>query len=324
VVYYAFVGGFQATTPFAKILGLNAAVDRVFYYQYPSTFCGTACNSVPLHLERTSFPTVRSRALNLSTRGNVGTGDDSLIGGFIVTGNGSQVVLLRALGRSLTSSGISHAVADPMLTLYDSSGEVVATNDDWQTDPAVSQIVADGLAPGDPAEAATIQTLAPGAYTFVVTGKDSTPGLGLVEAYDLSPPSSTRLANISTRGSVGTGDDVLISGFILGDVDSNTVVIRALGPSLAAAGISDPLADPVLTVYDSNGAAIASSDNWQDDESAANIEQNGLAPTDAAESATILHLPAGTYTAIVTGADGATGVGLAEVFDLSAPPMTQR
>ena len=132
------------------------------------------------------------------------------------------------------------------------------------------------------------------------TEKDLTPGIGLVEAYDLSPLAASRLANISTRGSVGTGDDVLISGFIVGEVESNTVVIRALGPSLASAGISDPLSDPMLTVYDSNGAPIASNDNWQDDTSATRHQQNGLAPTDAAESATILHLPAGAYTAIVT------------------------
>src|SRR5262249_21754704 len=158
----------------------------------------------------------------------------------------------------------------------------------------------------DPAEAATFQTLTPGAYTFVVTGKDTTPGIGLVEAYDLSPQANSTMANLSTRGFVGTGDDLLIGGFIVGEVDSATVVLRALGPSLAAFGLSDPLQDPSLTVYDSNGVAIASNDNWQDDPSATDLMEDNLAPTEDAEAATILHLPAGSYTAIVSGVASST------------------
>jgi len=316
LIDYAFVGGFAAESPAAQLLGLDAVGEKVFYYQYPTVFCNTAYNSIPLHLERTSFPTVEPRALNLSTRGVVGTGDDSLIGGFIVTGSDSQTVVLRALGPSLGGSGLSETVADPVLTLYDSSGVAIATNDDWQSDSGASQIAANGLAPTDPSEAATVQVLAPGAYTFVVTAKDSTPGIGLVEAYDLSPLSTSKLANLSARGLVGSGDEVLISGFIIGDVASNTVVIRAIGPSLGSAGLSDPLSDPMLTVYDDNGVAIATNDNWQDDKSAMDIEKNELAPTQDAEAATILHLPAGAYTTIVSGTDGATGTGLVEVFDL--------
>ena len=316
LIDYAIVGGIMADPPYAQLLGLDAAGEKVFYYQYVSDSCNQAFNSIPLHLERTNFPTVEPRPLNLSARGIVGAGDASLIGGFIVSGTDYKTVVLRALGPSLSASGLGQTVADPTLTLYDASGAPRATNDNWQADPGASQIAADGLAPSDPAEAATIQTLAPGAYTFVVTGKDSTPGLGLVEAYDLSPLANSKLANLSTRASVGTGENVLISGFITGDVASDTVVIRALGPSLASAGISTPLSDPMLTVYDSNGTAIASNDNWQDDRSAPDIIQNGLAPTDPAESATILHLPAGAYTTIVSGSGGTTGVGLVEIFDL--------
>jgi hypothetical protein len=123
------------------------------------------------------------------------------------------------------------------------------------------------------------------------------------------------LANISTRGSVGVNDDVLISGFIVGDVASATVIIRAIGPSLASS-VSGVLSDPTLTIYDHNGSAIASNDNWQDDINSPDVEKNGLAPTNALESAIVLHLPAGAYTAIVRGADGGTGVALAEVYDL--------
>ena len=245
----------------------------------------------------------------------VGTDQNALIGGFIVTGSAPKTVVLRALGPSLSNDGLS-GLSDPVLTLFNSAGTAIAMNDDWESDPGAAQISADGLAPTDPAEAATIQTLTPGAYTFVVTGKDATPGIGLVEAYDLSPLSGSRLANLSTRGSVGSGDDVLIGGFIVGEVGSNTLVIRALGPSLSTAGIMNPLSDPMLTVYDANGVAIGGNDNWQDDISAPQIEQNGLAPTNDNEAATVLHLPAGTYTTIVSGADGGTGVGLLEYFDL--------
>jgi hypothetical protein len=159
-------------------------------------------------------------------------------------------------------------------------------------------------------------TLAPGAYTVIVRGKDATQGIGLVELYDLSPLSNSKLGNISTRSSVGTLDDVLISGFIVGDVGSSTVVVRALGPSLTPFGVSGALSDPTLTIYDSTGAAIATNDNWQDNTNAIDVQRNRLAPPNPSESALVLHLPAGKYTAIVSGANGGTGVALAEVYTL--------
>ena len=121
---------------------------------------------------------------------------------------------------------------------------------------------------------------------------------------------------MSTRGSVGTGDNVLISGFIIGDVDSATVIVRALGPSLAAYGVSGVLSDPTLTIYDSSGSVIASNDNWQDNVNSIDVQKNGLAPPNALESALVLHLPAGAYTAVVRGANGATGNALVEVYHL--------
>jgi hypothetical protein len=138
----------------------------------------------------------------------------------------------------------------------------------------------------------------------------------LVELYDLSPLSNSTLKNISTRGGVGTDDNVLISGFIVGDVDSATVVVRALGPSLAVSGVHGVLSDPTLTIYNSAGVAIATNDNWRDNVNAIDIQRNGLAPPNSSESALVLHLPAGSYTAIVSGANGGTGVGLAEVYTL--------
>ena len=223
---------------FAQLMGLNSAGEKIFYYQYPTVSCDTAYNSIPVHLESTKFPAVGPQSLNLSTRGVVSIGDNVLIGGFIVTGTEPKTIVLRALGPSLRSFGLSHTVRDPVLRVYNSSRTLIATNDNWQSDPHNADIQKNGLAPANLLESATLQTLAPGAYTVIVTGKDPTPGTGLVELYDLSPRSNSNLVNMSTRGSVGTDDDVLISGFIVGDVGSATVIVRALGPSLASSGVS--------------------------------------------------------------------------------------
>ena len=316
LIDYAFVGGFTSMTPYAQLLGLDAAGNTVFYYQYSTNFCDTAYNSLPIHLENTQFPIVSARAKNISTRGNAGPGDDALIGGFIVSGTDSKKVALRLLGPSLNISYFTKDLSDPVFTLHDSTGAVIATNDNWQDDPGAAELTADGLAPINPLEAATIQTLAPGAYTVVGTGKGTDVGIALVEIYDLSPEGNAKLGNISTRGNVGTGDAVLIAGFIAGDVDNTTFVVRAIGPSLAAFGVSNPLADPMLTVYNSNGEAIASNNDWQDGVYADDITSNGLAPTDPHEAAIILHLPVGAYTGIVSGVNGGTGLGLVEVYDL--------
>jgi hypothetical protein len=317
LIDHAFVdGSFMTGSGLAQLLGLDAAGNQIFYYQYPTLFCNTAYNSLPIHLENTKFPIVAAKSLNISTRGNIGPGEDALIGGFIVTGTESKQVALRVLGPSLNNSGVTGTLADPVLTLYDSTGNVIATNDDWESDPGAAELTADGLAPGDPVEAATLQTLAPGSYTLTATGKDLASGIGLVEAYDLSPETDSKLANISTRGNVGTGDDVLISGFIVGDVNNATVIIRGIGPSLAAFDVSDPLANPTLTIHDANGSSIATNDDWEEDQYKLDISKDGLAPSDPLEAATILHLPAGSYTVILSGVAGGVGVALAEVYNL--------
>ena len=153
---------------------------------------------------------------------------------------------------------------------------------------------------------------------MIVTGKGANPapGIGLVEVYDITALADAKFVNMSTRGFVGTGDNVLISGFIIGDVDSATVIVRALGPSLASYGVSGVLSDPTLTIYDSTGSVIASNDNWETDPNAIYVQKNGLTPPNGFESALVLHLPAGAYTAVVRSANGGTGVGLAEVYTL--------
>ena len=301
---------------FARLLGLNAAGETIFSYRYPTYSCSKAYRALPIHLENTKFPTVGPQALNLSTRGVVSAGDNVLIGGFVVSGTDPKTVVLRALGPSLSGFGLPNVLRDPLLKMYDSSGTLIATNDDWQGDPDHFIVESNGLVPPNLSESAMARSLAPGAYTVIVTGTDPTPGIGLVELYDISPLSNSTLGNISTRGSVGTGDNVLISGFIIGDVDSETVIVRAIGPSLAAYGVSGVLSDPTLTIYDSSGSVIASNDNWQDNVNSTDIGKNGLAPPNPSESALVLHLPAGAYTAIVRGANDATGNALVEVYDL--------
>jgi arylsulfate sulfotransferase len=317
LIDYALVnGGIPNMPTFAQLLGLDAAGEKIFYYQYPTMSCNTAYNSIPIHLESTRFPTVGPQALNLSTRGMVSEGDNVVIGGFVITGHDPKTIVLRALGPSLSSFGLSGVLSDPVLRVYNSSRTLVASNDNWQSDPNHSLVEANGLAPANPLESAVARGLAPGAYTVIVTGKNATPGIGLVELYDISPLVNSKFVNMSTRGSVGTEDNVLISGFVVGDVGSTTVVVRALGPSLAAYGVSGVLSDPTLTIYDSTGAAIASNDNWLDDVNWIDVRKNALSPTDQRESALVLHLPAGEYTAIVRGANGTTGIGLAEVYTL--------
>ncbi len=250
---------------------------------------------------------------NISTRAQVGTGTGVLIAGFILSGTEQKAVLIRALGPSLTPFGVSAALADPTLELHNDAGDLIASNDDWQTAANSSQIPS-GLRPGFTAESAILTTLRPGSYTAIEAGKNSSTGLGLIEVYDLAPDADSRIENISTRGPVQTGDGVMIGGFVLTPGDGpREVLIRALGPSLAQSGIPNALPDPTLTLHDANGAVITSNDNWKSSQQTA-IATTGLAPTNDLESAILTTLPAGTYTAILSGKNGATGVGIVEIF----------
>lgn len=263
-----------------------------------------------------AFTGKQSPLLNLSTRMRVLTGERVLISGFIITGTDPKRIALRAMGPSLAGSGLSGLLANPVLQLRAADGTILAGNDNWQTDAAASELTANGIAPANNNEAATIQTLAPGAYTAIVRGSDDSTGMGLVELYDLSPAANSLVANISTRGFVDTGDDVLIGGFIVGPGSSGKVVVRAVGPSLSSLGISAPLADPRLEVRDHNGAMMKMNDNWQADASASEIQAAGLAPSNANEAAMLSPFTPGAYTAIVRGHGSSTGVALVEAYNL--------
>src|SRR5437868_921416 len=195
---------------------------------------------------------------NISTRAQVDTGTGVLIAGFILSGTEQKTVLIRALGPSLSPFGVSGALTDPALELHNGAGDLIASNDDWQTAPNSSQILS-GLRPGFTAESAILTTLQPGSYTAIEAGKNSSTGVGLIEVYDLAPDSDSRIENISTRGPVQTGNGVMIGGFVLTPGDGvRQVLIRALGPSLASFGIPDPLPDPTLSLFNGNGALITS------------------------------------------------------------------
>jgi hypothetical protein len=259
---------------------------------------------------------------NISTRLQVGAGDDALIGGFIVLGNAPKRVIIRALGPSLTAQGVSGALSDPTLELHDGTGALISSNDNWQNAVNKRDIIDSTLAPTDPAESAILTTLPAtstgSAYTAVIHGVNGTTGNGLVEVYDLDSGPSSSVLNISTRGNVQTGDNVMIGGFIIAGNGSQRVLVRAIGPSLANAGVSNPLSDPTLTLYNSQGTQIDFNDNWQDNPDAADIEATTIPPSDPKESAVLQTLTPGGYTAIVRGAGAATGTALVEVYALPA------
>lgn len=274
-------------------------------------------------IETAGGPPVPSTLLNISTRLRVLTGDNALIGGFIVTGTGPKRVLVRGIGPSLVNFGVPDALADPMLELHGPGGFNTILNDNWR-DTQEAEILAAHLAPQDSLESAIVAMLQPGAYTAVVLGNSGGVGVGLVEAYDLSAETNVQLTNISTRGFVDSGDNAMIGGFILGSGSTNaTILIRGIGPSLAAFGVPDALANPTLELHDNNGATVGTNDDWRETQEF-EIEETGLAPTDDLESAILQVLAQGAYTAIVRGKNGATGVALVEAYQLAGASMKQR
>ncbi len=276
-------------------------------------------NTGPAYQSSVAAPVLQ----NISTRGFVGTGDNVMIGGFIVQGTEPATLILRAIGFSLSAQGLAGPLDDPMITIYDSNQRQVATNDDWFTSPDAETIASFHLDPPNSRESALYLTLQPGSYTAVVQSysdaqQPPTTGVGLFELYDLHTTGGSAV-NISTRGQVLGGDNVLIGGFIVGGSVAKTVVARGIGPSLGGAGIANPLADPTTELRDSNGQLVQSNDDWQQGPDATTISADGLAPSNPKESALLATLAPGGYTVIVSGVNAATGVALVEVYDLGAP-----
>ena len=265
----------------------------------------------------TTAPPTVAQLQNISTRLQVGTGDSLAIGGFIVVGTGAKSVIIRAIGPSLANAGVSGSLSDPTLNLVNSSGESLIFNDDWQ-DSSQAQVIAATLPPSNDRESTVIATVAPGAYTALLRGYNDATGVGLVELYDLDQGSPTRLANISTRGLVGTDASVLIGGFIVGK--QGTFVIRAIGPSLQNAGIGNSLQDPVLELHNGSGTTIGTNDNWKirpdGSSQQAEIEATTIPPTNDLESALVQTLAPGNYTGIVRGQNNTIGVGVVEIYNL--------
>ena len=247
---------------------------------------------------------------NISTRLKVGSGDNVLIGGFIVSGNAPKRIVVRALGPSIPLSG---AVANPRLELYNAAGQLLKANDNWKEAPNKDEINDSALAPSNDLESAILTTVTPGNYTAVVTGVGGSTGTGLVEVYDLEAGSDSRLANISTRGLVQTGNDVLIAGMIFDGQLSRKTMVRAIGPSLARA---DALADPTLELRDANGGLVAANDNWQDASNKDEIVASTIPPSNKMEAAILQTLPPARYTAIVRGVNNTVGLALIEAYAL--------
>src|SRR5262245_7343253 len=310
----------------------NTPMPGYTHYTYPHPLVTGGEPSPTPTATPTSTPTSMSILGNISTRGFVHTGNNVMIGGFIVQGTLSKKVILRAIGPELTPFGVPNELASPTLELHNSTGALIASNDNWQTTilggiithDQVQQILGSGRAPTDGRESAIVANLPPGNYTAIVHGVNGTTGVALVEVYDLNPGVGSILGNISTRGFVQTGNNVMIGGFIVQGTLSKKVILRAIGPELTHFGISNALANPTLELHDESGAMIATNDNWQTtilggiiaSNQVSDIQNSGHAPTAAFESAIIAILPAGNYTAIVRGVNNTTGNALMEVYDL--------
>src|SRR5438067_3456526 len=249
---------------------------------------------------------------NLSTRASVQTGQGVAIAGFIITGTDPKQVVIRGLGPTLTNSKVTGVLADPTLRLFDGSGTPISSNNDWKNTQQAA-IQATGLAPSFDVESAILITLQPGNYTAILSGNSGSTGVGLVELYDIVGGGLSVLANVSTRGVVGTNQNVLIAGFITNG--SSQVVVRGLGPTLTQYGVSGALADPVVTLVDQNGNVVRSNNNWKDTQQAA-ISATGKARPNDLEAAIVATVAPGNYTAILSGNGGGMGIGLVEVYKL--------
>ena len=331
-------GGFFNLRVFGSILARTAAVclalTALAYEPAASVLARPATNIVVNTTRQDMAATPEAATLsNLSARSFVQTGDNVMIGGFIVQGPGTKRVIIRAIGPELSQYGVPAPMADPTLELHDGTGALIGRNDNWQTTiiggiithDQVQDIQNSGHAPADARESAIIGDLSPGNYTAIVRGVNETTGIALVEVYDIGTDTTSILSNISTRSFVQNGDNAMIGGFIVQGTGTKRVIIRAIGPELSQYGVPTPLADPTLELHDGTGALIGFNNDWQHTviggiithDQVQDIINSGHAPGDALESAIIADLPPGNYTAIVGAVNIEVGTALVEVYDLS-------
>jgi hypothetical protein len=275
----------------------------------------------------TAIASGSTRLINISTRAQVGTGANILIPGFVVGGTGTETLLIRADGPALTAFGVAGVLAQPSLTVFDSSGNMVASNTGWGTNTNPAQIASAAASVGafaltsGSADCALIASLPAGAYTVQVSGVGNSTGVALAEVYEVSA-TGTRLVNISTRAEVGTGANIIIPGFVIAGTGSDPLLARGDGPALTAFGVSGVLTQPSLSLFDSSGNVIASNTGWGTSSNPAQIASAAVSvgafalPSGSADSAQIVNLSAGAYTMQVSGVGNSTGVALAEVYEV--------
>lgn len=289
------------------ISGLPTTVGS--YNPVISATNSTATGSATLNITISAPTPAPTRLANISTRLRVETDDNVLFGGFIITGTQAKKLIVRAIGPSVSVPG---SLDDPTLELY-SGSTLIASNDNWLDSPEKQAIIDSTIPPANNLESAIVRTLAPGSYTTIVRGVNQGTGVGLVEIYDLDGTVDSKLAQISTRGFVQTGDNAMFGGLYVVGGSSQKVIVRAIGPSLP---LLDKLADPTLELYDGNGASLGANDNWRTGEQETEIIATTVPPSDDLESAIVRTLTPGPYTAIVRGANNTTGIALVEVYAL--------
>ncbi|PYJ07127.1 MAG: hypothetical protein DMF06_16620 [Verrucomicrobia bacterium] len=314
----------MGSEPDTVILTVPPRVPNQSYYLTTSEVQDTAPSANTIWLwSQTPFvaefrpPVTTTRLANISTRLQVGVGEDVLISGFIVRGTPTKRIMIRAIGPSLSGSGIANALADPVLELHDQAGAVVGSNDDWETNPNQQEIIDSGIPPVSPKESVVLKRVpsddAGVAYTVVLRGAGNSTGVGLLEVYDLDGGLGPKVLNISTRGRVDVGENAMIGGVIVLGQGTQRVIVRAIGPSLPVAG---KLANPTLELHNGNGSLIASNNDWRSDQEQ-EIIATGVPPSDNLEAAIVATLPPSYYTAVVRGVNETTGVALVEVYALN-------
>jgi arabinan endo-1,5-alpha-L-arabinosidase len=285
----------------------------------------TVTNSVGVAVSRPATLLVATpdpgRLVNLSVRSSAGKGDQTLIMGFVVAGGGLRQILIRALGPKLTEFGVTNAVPDPKLLVFDSHGTVIGANDDWPVTLAdtASRVGAIPLTP-DSKDAGLLMSAAPGVYSAQVTGDESGTSVALAEAYDADVGPGSRLVNVSARAQVGVGNNILIAGFVLSGNVPRKLLIRGLGPALVPFGVATALTDPLLRLFNQGGVRIDENDDWSGRSdlkgAATQVGALALASDLSKDAALLVTLVPGVYSAQVSGGDGGTGVALVEIYEV--------